>query len=88
MLRLVLFNIFVFLLPFILYGIYVYAARRGEVDGEAIFKDAPWGWLAATGLILMLIALGLLIRFSGSPPGGTYQPPRLEDGVIKPGRIE
>ena len=27
-------------------------------------------------------------RFSGGKPGGTYHPPSLEDGVIKPGEID
>jgi hypothetical protein len=32
--------------------------------------------------------MATLIQFSGGKPGGTYHPPVLEDGVIKPGEID
>jgi cytochrome bd-type quinol oxidase subunit 2 len=86
MARILLLDILLFLLPFVVYGLYVYATRRGEE--ELTWKDAPWAWLFLAGVICMVIGLALLISFSGEPPGGTYHPPRMENGVIKPGRIE
>jgi hypothetical protein len=32
--------------------------------------------------------MATLIQFSGGQPGGTYHPPTLENGVIKPGEID
>lgn len=90
MLRIVLFNFAMFLLPFLVYGLYVYATRQGDADaGEvSLWQNAPWGWLFGIGLLLMAGGIAMLISFTGAPPGGTYIPPRMEDGVIKPGRIE
>lgn len=89
MARVVIFNIVMFLLPFVLYGAYAYLTRTPETaDGEAMLRDAPWGWLVLAGTVTVAVALAALISFSGAPPGGTYYPSQIENGVIKPGRIE
>ena len=88
MLRVVLFNVVMFLLPFAIYGTYVYLTRSEDDDDAALLRKVPWVWLFLAGLLLVAAAMAMLISFSGAPPGGTYQPPRIENGVIKPGRIE
>lgn len=88
MLRLILLDIAMFLLPFLLYGAYVYATRASGEDAAAVWASMPWGWLVVAGVVSMVIGLGLLISFGKAPPGGTYVPPHTENGVIKPGRIE
>lgn len=87
MARIVLLNIFMFLLPFLVYAAYVYFVRRGQKNKE-IWRDAPILWLFAAGVILAFGMLVTLVSFTGSGPGGHYEPPRFEDGKIKPGRIE
>jgi hypothetical protein len=32
--------------------------------------------------------MATLISFSGGKPGGTYRPPTVVDGVVKPGEID
>ncbi len=87
MARVVLINLFMFLLPFLVYGAYVYLVRR-EQTPDSIWRGAPIGWLVVAGLVLAFGTLVSLVTFSGSGKEGTYYPPRFEDGVIKPGRVE
>jgi hypothetical protein len=32
--------------------------------------------------------MATVIQFSGGEPGGTYHPPVIENGVVKPGEID
>ena len=32
--------------------------------------------------------MAAVIQFSGGEPGGTYHPPVIENGVVKPGEID
>lgn len=87
MLRVLLINLFMFLLPFLLYVAYAYLVRRGQ-SPDSVLRGAPIKWLVVAGLGLALATLISLVTFSGSGTEGTYYPPRLEDGVIKPGRVK
>ena len=86
MLRIALIDILLFLLPFLLYGAYMVAARGA--DPHNLWQGAPVFWLLAAGCGLLLITMATLIQFSGGKPGGTYSPPTIENGVIKPGEID
>jgi hypothetical protein len=71
------------LLPFLLYGLYIWHVKRSGKDGP---EATPWFWLAAVGLVLAIISFvaGDLI-FGGEV--GDYAPARFEDGRVVPGRI-
>jgi hypothetical protein len=71
-----------FLLPFVVYGIYVLLARRGIVRP---LRSGPWVWLLVAGFVLCLLTVGVLAVTGGSEPGREYVPPHVEDGQIKPG---
>ena len=86
MLRIALIDIFMFSLPFLIYGAYMLAAK-GSAPMD-VWQDAPVVWLLAAGCGLLLITMATLIQFSGGKPGGTYHPATSEDGVIKPGEID
>ena len=86
MLRIALIDVFMFALPFLLYGAYMLATRSASPAG--LWQDAPVVWLLAAGATLLLITMATLISFSGGRPGGTYHPPILQDGVVKPGEID
>jgi len=86
MLRIALIDILLFSLPFLLYAAYMVAVRR--VAPAELWQGAPIFWLLAAGCGLLLVVMATLIQFSGGKPGGTYRPPVLEDGVIKPGEID
>ena len=76
-----------FLLPFAGYAIYVLLSKRAAAKGKR-WEDAPWYWLAAAGMVCVIIALGTLALTTGAPPGSTNKPAEVKDGKIIPGRFE
>jgi|GEM_PF-481784 len=83
MLRILLYYIVPFLLPFI--GFFTY--RYLVTDGRALLKNTPWFVLTVAGLALVIASLFTLALTGGSDVGGDYAPPRLEDGRIVPGEV-
>lgn len=86
MFRIALIDIVLFALPFLIYAAYMVAVKG--VAPKNVWQSAPIFWLLATGVGLMLVVMATIIQVSGGKPGGTYHPPSLEDGVIKPGTID
>jgi hypothetical protein len=86
MLRIALIDIFLFSLPFLIYAAYM-VAMRGTAPAD-LWQGAPIFWLLAAGCGLLLVTMATLIQFSGGQPGGTYHPPSIENGVLKPGEID
>jgi hypothetical protein len=86
MLRIALIDVLMFSLPFFVYGAYM-IATKGTSPAD-VWQGAPVVWLLAAGFGLLLITMATLISFSGGKPGGTYHPPTIEDGIIKPGKID
>jgi hypothetical protein len=85
MIRPVLTEIVLFLTPFVLYAVFLFATRA------EIFERASWSprilmWLTGTALALLVVSFILLSQFSGAPPGSTYEPAHVEDGKFVPGR--
>jgi len=86
MFRIALIDIFLFLLPFLIYGAYMVTVKG--VAPENLWQNAPVFWLLTAAIGLLLVVMAMLIQFSGGKPGGTYHPPRVENGVIKHGEID
>lgn len=86
MIRIVLINLLLLLLPFIIYFIYVYLFMK--VTGEYPARTTPVLVLFATGVMLMIGAVLYFIQFSGGKPGQIYSPPVLENGEIRPGKLQ
>jgi len=83
MLRILLFYILPFLLPFV--GFFTY--RYLVTDGRAFLQNTPWFVLSTAGLALVIVSLFTLALFGGWDTEGDYAPPRLEDGRIVPGEV-
>jgi hypothetical protein len=73
-----------FLTPFVLYGVYLWATRAGVLDVSS--------WRLQTLMWLTIVALGLMIgsflfiaEFSGAPPRSAYVPAHTENGRLVPG---
>ena len=85
MIRPVLTEIGIFLIPFAIYAAFLVATRSG------VFVQSSWPLrvvikLAIGSLLLVVISFILLAHFSGAPPGSTYIPAHIENGKFVPGQ--
>jgi hypothetical protein len=81
MIRTVLFDVLLFLLPFGLYAAYWWLNGRTT-------RRHPWSELFVTGLVLVAASFVWWGLHEGEPADGVYVPPHVEDGRIVPGRVE
>ena len=87
MIRPVLTEVVLFLTPFALYAVFLFATRA------EVFERASWTprillWLTGAALALMIVSFILLAQFSGAPTDSTYEPAHIEDGKFVPGRTK
>jgi hypothetical protein len=87
MIRIVIENIVLFLLPTLLYAGYVLLMRGPPEKGSDLLADAPLLWLFFGGTVLVIVVLVAFGSTSGGRPGQHYEPPSMKDGRIEPGRI-
>jgi len=87
MIRPVLVEVALFLLPFLIYGVFLWVARAGVIDASA-WAPARLAWLLIAALALMLGSFVLLAQFGGAPPGSTYVPAHLDGGKLRPGETK
>jgi hypothetical protein len=86
MVRFVVLDAIFFLLPFAAYALWLLVTRRTIRNAED-WQVRTIAWLALAGAALMIAVVLVFIHFDSGPPGGTYIPPHLENGVIVPGQI-
>jgi hypothetical protein len=84
MIRPLLSEIGLFLLPFAAYALFLIVSRNN------VLTAAAWplhviGGLVGAALALTVGALVMLANFSGAPPGLTYTPAHMENGRLVPG---
>ena len=84
MIRPVLTEIGVFLIPFGIYGLFLIATRSG------LFAQSSWpvylvARLALAALLLVIVSFIMLANFSGASPNSTYIPAHIENGKLIPG---
>jgi Family of unknown function (DUF6111) len=84
MIRPVLTEVGIFLIPFVAYALFLVATRAG------VFTSSSWpahliAKLVLGSLLLVVISFILLAHFSGAPPNSTYVPAHIEDGKLVPG---
>ena len=84
MIRTILTEAAIFLIPFILYAAYL-AITRAALTHRASWPFRVVAWLLIAALALVIISLLLLVHYSGAPPGATYVPAHVEDGRLVPG---
>ncbi|MGI9521455.1 MAG: DUF6111 family protein [Hyphomicrobiaceae bacterium] len=90
MIRVILENIILFLLPTLIYIAFAFARRNRQSTASAsqIFDDAPVIWLLVAGAVCMVAGLAYFGSTSGGRPGEQYQPPVYRDGKIIPGHYK
>lgn len=84
MIRPVLTEVGVFLIPFAVYALFLLATRSG------LMLQASWpvhvlAKLVLGSLLLVVISFILLAHFSGASPNSTYVPAHIENGKFVPG---
>jgi hypothetical protein len=79
-------EIALFLAPFVLYFLYLWATRA-DVIHPAAWPMRTLVALTTAAVVVAIVGFGLLAQFSGAPPGETYQPAHMEGGKLVPGSI-
>jgi len=84
MIRPVLTEIGIFLIPFAIYALFLIATRSG------LLVQTSWpvqivAKLVLGSLLLVVVSFILLAHFSGAPPNSTYIPAHIENGKFVPG---
>ena len=84
MIRPVLTEVGIFLIPFAVYALFLVATRSG------VLAQSSWpvhlvAKLVLGSLLLVIISFVLLAHFSGAPPDSTYIPAHIENGRLVPG---
>jgi hypothetical protein len=84
MIRPVLTEVGIFLIPFAVYALFLLATRSG------LMVQASWpvhvlAKLVLGSLLLVVVSFLLLAHFSGAPPNSTYIPAHIENGKFVPG---
>jgi Family of unknown function (DUF6111) len=80
-------EIALFLLPFVLYAVFLWATKAGVME--------PGSWplsrligLAIAALVLVIGSFVYFANYTGAPPGSRYVPAHIEDGKFVPGQTK
>ena len=84
MIRPVMTEVGIFLIPFAVYALFLIATRSG------VMASSSWpahliAKLVVGSLLLVVVSFALLAHFSGAPPNSTYIPAHIENGKLVPG---
>ena len=84
MIRPVATEVILFLLPFVLYAVFLWATRAGVLEPDS-WPLSRIAWLVIAALLLVVGSFVYFAHFTGAPPGSTYVPAHIEDGKFVPG---
>ena len=84
MIRPVLTEVAIFLIPFAAYAVFLIATRSGVLVASS-WPAHLVAKLVLGSLLLVVISFVLLAQFSGAPPNSTYVPAHIENGRLVDG---
>ena len=87
MIRPVLTELALFLAPFVVYAVFLWATREGVLHPDS-WTLPRIAWLFIAAFVLMLGSLIVLAEWGGAPPGSTYVPAHTENGKFVPGETK
>ena len=87
MIRPVFTELLLFLIPFVLYAIFLWATKARVFDPQS-WSVGTIVWLCIAAFGLVIISFIMLAQFSGTPPGSVYVPAQVKDGQVVPGTAE
>jgi hypothetical protein len=87
MIRPILTEILLFVTPFVVYALFLYATRAGVLHPES-WPPKTLAWLTVAAVVLMVAGFVVLAQLDYHPAGSTYVPPHMEDGRLVPGHFK
>ena len=87
MIRPVATEVILFLLPFVLFAVFLWTTKSGVMNPQSW----PIRHVLSLAIIALLLVVGSFIffaHFSGAPPGSTYIPAHMENGKFVPGTVK
>lgn len=88
MVRPILTELALFLAPFALYALFLWATKRGGVVDLANWPLAHVLWLLVAAFLSVIIGIIALAQWGSAPPHSTYVPAHVEDGRLVPGETK
>jgi len=79
-------EVILFLLPFVLYAIFLLATRANVVHPDS-WPVRNLAWLFGAALLLVIGSFIYFANYTGSPVGSDYEPAHIEDGKFVPQRM-
>ncbi len=79
-------EVVLFLLPFVLYAVYLLATRANIIHPDS-WPVRHLVWLFAAALLMVIGSFIYFANYSGAPVGSTYVPAHIEDGKFVPGQV-
>jgi len=86
MIRPVFTEIVLFLAPFVLYAVFLWATKAGVMHPDS-WPISRIVWLAIAALLLVVGSFIYFAHFTGAPPGSVYVPAHMENGKFVPGQV-
>jgi hypothetical protein len=84
MIRPALTEIVLFVTPFVLYAIFLWATRAGVLHPKS-WPLSTLAWLTMAAFGLVVCSFVIFAQFGGAPAGSTYVPAHIENGRLVPG---
>lgn len=73
--------------PIVIYAFWsAYTRRRAGLTGVANWEEGNWFWAIVTGFALVVVVT-IVVMNTASGPDSVYEPARLENGKVVPGRL-
>ena len=86
MVRFFLITILPLILPTLLYILFNYVRHIGSRHTSSWWLSIPWFTLGISGCGLVIVFLITIVLLGGHPIEGSYEPAKMLDGRIVPGR--
>ncbi len=78
-------ELILFLLPFVLYAVYLLATRANVHPVSWPLRHVAW--LLGAALLLVIGSFVYLANYGGAPVGSDYEPAHIENGKLVPQRM-
>ena len=78
-------EIFLFLTPFVLYAVFLWATRSGVMEPKS-WPLSRIVWLAICAFGMVIASFLYFANYTGAPPGSDYVPAHMENGKFVPGK--